>query len=89
MTVQIKATKCTGRDLRPGDLFSTADQYYWDQFPNRLSVGERVYIRTNMPADAFPDVDEEIFRITIVPIIDVSAAEPHELAAADVALGER
>ncbi len=62
----VKATLCKGRDLKPGDLFSTVPQEYWSLIDWRGSVGERVYIRTNTPADRFPDADEEIYRIEVV-----------------------
>lgn len=63
---RIRATPMKGRDLKPGDLFSTAGAGYWNQFPTRDSVGERVYLRTNAPADAFPDADEEIYKIEVI-----------------------
>lgn len=62
----IRATLCKGRDLKPGDLFSTEGQDYWGTFDQNLSVGERVYIRTNTPADLYPDLDEEIYRIEVM-----------------------
>src|ERR1017187_4406577 len=75
----IIATKCKGRDLTPGDLFSTADQAYWSSIERQQSVGERVYIRTDMPADQFLDADEEIYRITI----NTAAGETINVADAD------
>jgi hypothetical protein len=62
--VRIIATPCKGRDLQPGDLFSTGDQTYWNSY-DPLSVGQKVYIRTQAPSDLFEDADEEIYRITI------------------------
>lgn len=62
----ICCTLMKGRDLQPGDLFSTRGQRYWDAIDGRRSVGESVYIRTRMPADEFPDADEDIYRIEIV-----------------------
>lgn len=51
------------RDLEPGDLFSTADQTYWDN-ANTIAVGEKVYIRTNNPSPR--DQEEmEVYKITI------------------------
>lgn len=64
--MKITATKVKAKELEPGDLFSTAGQYYWDHSANIAagSVGEKVYIRTEMPAR--PDQEEEeIYRITI------------------------
>ena len=63
---RIKATQCKGRDLLPGDLFSTVGSTYWDGFGHLDSVGERVYIRTNVPSDNFPDADADIFRIEVI-----------------------
>ena len=63
----VKAELTTGRDLKPGDLFSTVGPEYWATINERPSVGERVYIRTNTPADIFLDVDEPIYRITVLP----------------------
>ena len=80
----ITATKCKGRDLKPGDLFSTADQAYWSNIERQQSVGERVYIRTNMPADQFLDADEDIYRITINHT-DKEAAEPFPMPMANYA----
>jgi hypothetical protein len=63
MTMRIIATKITSKELEPGDLFSTANQFYWDHHDPE-SVGERVYIRTEAPCP--PDqVDVPIFRITV------------------------
>ena len=65
MSVKIKAELVTGRDLKPGDLFSTAAQAYWAGAMDQGSCGEMVYIRTNIPANQFPDPDEPIYRVTI------------------------
>jgi hypothetical protein len=61
--MNICATPIRGRDLRPGDLFSTAGPEYWDAFVNFSSIGERVYIRTCAPGR--PDGDEMVFKIEI------------------------
>lgn len=66
MPVTIKATPIVGRDLKPGDLFSTVGPEYWDNFPNVFSVGERVYIRTNMPAHLYNDADEQVYKIEVI-----------------------
>ena len=47
--MKILATPVRAMDLRPGDLFSTADQAYWDGIAAHRSIGERVYIRTEEP----------------------------------------
>ena len=60
--MRIIATEIKGKDLKPGELFSTANQFYWD---NRLqSIGEKVYIRTDshLPLD---QEEEDTYRITI------------------------
>ena len=56
-----------GRELKPGDLFSTAGPNYWNLALDKGSIGERVYVRTNTPADMTLDADEDIYRITIIP----------------------
>jgi hypothetical protein len=66
MRTEIRATKCKGRELQPGDLFSTAGPEYWSRWDSRGSVGECVYIRTNVPASEFPDADEDIYRIEVL-----------------------
>ena len=66
MKVKIKAELVTGRDLRPGDLFSAAGPSYWDTALDKGSVGEAVYIRTRIDADRFHDANDTIYRITIV-----------------------
>jgi hypothetical protein len=63
--VKITAVQVLGRDLKPGDLFSIAGPDYWRTALDKGSVGEQVYIRTNVPADKFVDADEPIYRITI------------------------
>ena len=48
--MKIIVTPVKAKDLEPGDLFSTANQEYWDlvcqPLPIGLPVGEKVYIRT-------------------------------------------
>ena len=61
--MKIKAVPVKGKDLKPGDLFSTANQFYWDH-RDQDSIGEKVYIRTDKSLS--PDQEEEdIFRISI------------------------
>ena len=62
--MKIKATKIKGKDLKAGDLFSTADQLYWDNIESKMSIGEKVYIRTNTPCPK-DQANEEIFKIVI------------------------
>lgn len=59
----IIATAIKGRDLKPGDLFSIADQAYWSSFRDRSAVGEKVYIRTESPASA--DGDMIVYKIEV------------------------
>lgn len=62
--MKIKATKIRAIELKAGDLFSTAGQFYWDNIKNNHSIGEKVYIRTgeSCPTD---QEDGEIYRIVI------------------------
>ncbi len=63
--MKIKATPIKGQDLKPGDLFSTASQEYWDN-PNPGSIGEKVFIRMDTTADWAPDFDSYVYKIIIV-----------------------
>ena len=63
--MKIKATLVVGFQLKPGDLFSTLGSQYWDHIDERGSVGECVYIRTNVPASDFPDADAMVYRIEV------------------------
>lgn len=64
--IKIQATSVLGRDLKPGDLFSTVGPEYWDLVDRLESIGERVYIRMNTPFSNAPDSNEEVFRIEII-----------------------
>jgi len=56
------ATEVYCKDLKSGDLFSSAGPSYWER-PSDGSIGERVYVRTEVPCP--PDqTEEKIFRIT-------------------------
>ena len=63
--MKVTATKVIARALQPGDLFSTVGPEYWDRISINRSVGERVYIRTESPAQDFSDADYEVYRIEI------------------------
>ena len=65
MTIKITATPITGRNLKPGDLFSSYGREYWDGIDGKLSIGERVYIRTNTSIDLAPDADDLVYLIII------------------------
>ncbi len=63
--VRIHAEAIAAKELRPGDLFSIAGPEYWDDFPYKQGVGERVYIRTCTSAVGLPDADDTVYRITV------------------------
>jgi hypothetical protein len=65
MRARIKAELVVARDLKPGELFSIVGPDYWDGALDHGSVGERIYVRTNMPSSDFPDEHEAVYRITI------------------------
>lgn len=54
------------KDLQPGDLFSSAGHEYWDNYDKSLSIGEKVFIRTNnSPLDNSED-DTIVYKIMII-----------------------
>jgi hypothetical protein len=61
--MKIIATKVKAKELKAGELFSTADQSYWDN-RDKLNVGERVYIRTEGLTPKSQE-DDEVYRIEI------------------------
>ena len=63
--MKVVAVKCRGRELKPGDLFSTAGPEYWGCVAERRSIGEKVYIRTETPSSNAQDADSFVYRITI------------------------
>ncbi|HEY2243423.1 MAG TPA: hypothetical protein VGH47_04265 [Xanthobacteraceae bacterium] len=63
--MKVKATSVAGRDLHPGDLFSTVGPDYWQRIDANESIGERVYIRTNTPSANANDADACVFKIEI------------------------
>lgn len=77
--MKIVAVKCSGRELKPGDLFSTVGPEYWDHVADRRSIGEKVWIRTDTPAGDAPDEDILVYRI----IIEQEPEFDAEWAAAD------
>lgn len=62
--MKIKTERVKTQDLKPGDLFNNADQFYWDH-RDPSSVAERVYIRTDAPVSE-DDKETTTFRITII-----------------------
>jgi hypothetical protein len=63
--MKIKAIQVTGRDLKPGDLFSTRGPEYWDNYRQRLSLAEKVWLRTETPSSFADDADAIVYRIEI------------------------
>jgi len=61
--MKIKAIKIKCKDLKAGDLFSTAGSEYWDNF-NPLSIGERVFIRTEVDGPK-EELEDDIYKIEI------------------------
>lgn len=66
MTLRIEANKVKGADLNAGDLFSTANQDYWDKVNrnDEKTIGEKVYIRTSEPCPE-NQKHQEIYRLTV------------------------
>jgi len=62
--MKIKAIKVEASELKAGDLFSTANQTYWDNIKANLSIGEKVYIRTETPCPQDQE-DDEIYKVVI------------------------
>jgi len=62
MKARVKTTLVKANTLRPGDLFSNVDDNYWSTALDGESLGERVYIRTNVPRDD----TALVYRITIL-----------------------
>lgn len=66
--MKFKVTKLKGKDLKPGDLFSSTGELYWGDMnlARKLAIGEKVYIRTDV---SLPDdqLEENIYKIE--PII--------------------
>lgn len=65
--ITISAYPIRGKDLKPGDLFSTEGPDYWNRVgihEEGRGVGERVYIRTNRPAG--PDQGAVVYKIEVV-----------------------
>jgi hypothetical protein len=61
--LKIPAEPLLAKELKPGDLFSTAGQFYWDhRQPD--AVGEKVYLRTDAPCPKDQE-EEEIHRIVV------------------------
>lgn len=64
--MRIKAYKVKCSELKPGDLFSTQGEKYWEH-PLRDGdnpVGQKVYIRTEVPCPE-TEANEDIYKIKI------------------------
>lgn len=58
--VTIVATRVRARDLKPGDLFDpNHSPEYYSPFPNFLSVGIGVWIRTAYPPSTPPYIPDD------------------------------
>jgi hypothetical protein len=68
--IKTRAERVTGKELKPGDLFSVEGEWYWDNAMNKGSVGERVYIRTNVPTTPDMGPDDIVYRIIIEQVED-------------------
>lgn len=64
-SLRFRCEKVKGRDLKPGDLFSTHGDSYWNKNRDPEAIGEKVYIRTEAPASFAGDADTDVYRITI------------------------
>lgn len=65
--MKIKVVKVKAKDLKAGDLFSTANQTYWDQVNENLleTVGEKVYVRTIQECPKNQE-NEDIYKLEVV-----------------------
>lgn len=61
----ITATRIRADELKPGDLFSIVGDEYWSTALGRGSVGECVYIRTNIDHTIANDGDTYVYRIVV------------------------
>jgi hypothetical protein len=65
MSAYVEVEPVIAKELKPGDLFSTADANYWDGALDFGSIGEKVYIRTNTPPEEASDAEELVYKITV------------------------
>ncbi len=64
--IKIQTTEIIAKDLKPGDLFSTAGPEYWLHFNETRSIGEKIYIRTNQTSDNVVDCDQIVYKIEVL-----------------------
>jgi len=62
--MKIQAEKVRAEELVPGDLFSTVGRAYWDNLDDFGYIGEKVYIRTDVPCPE-DQADVVVYRLTI------------------------
>lgn len=61
--MKIKAELIKGKELQPGDLFSTLEQQHWDNM-DQHGLFERICIRTNRVTDE-ADGETKVYRLTV------------------------
>jgi len=69
----ITATRTRADELKPGDLFSIVGDEYWSAALDSGSIGECVYIRTNIDHAVAHDGDTYVYRI-VVELQDIAPA---------------
>lgn len=64
--MKIIATQTTGKELKPGDIYSHMSQEQWD-YPRRFSeaMGEVVWIRSEMPI-VDTEMDSTVYKIEVI-----------------------
>lgn len=62
--MKIIAHQIKAKELQPGDLFSSGDQYAWDNY-DPLSLGQQVFIRTEAPCPS-TQADITLYRIEVI-----------------------
>lgn len=62
--LKIKAIRIKGKDLKPGELFSTAGPLYWSR-RDPMAIGEKVYIRTDAPFGKDQE-EQTVFKIEVL-----------------------
>jgi hypothetical protein len=63
--MNIKTQKIVARNLKAGDLFSKEGELYWNNIAGKKNIAEKLYVRTEVPADNADDADSEVYKITI------------------------
>jgi hypothetical protein len=63
--LKYKVTTCKGKDLKPGELFTTAGQEYWDRVSTTSSIGEKVFVRTDAPVPNEFEANADVFKLEV------------------------